>query len=172
MRLSAHHAHFLSVFAPSPPPSSAVSPASTAGGGKMIASLFMALLLPCVAMSVVFVIYLCLLWYSTRRRQSYAPSYFPEPVKPVTGKGLSVSELEKIPKLTGKELAMVGRSTECAVCLDDIESGQPARLVPGCNHGFHQYCADTWLTDHTVCPVCRAELAPKLFECDGDQSPC
>ncbi|XP_010529085.1 PREDICTED: E3 ubiquitin-protein ligase ATL23-like [Tarenaya hassleriana] len=164
-----HESYFPPVSAPSPPPSTANVAAS--GGGKMIASVFMALLLPCVGMSVVFVIYLCILCYTTRLRQSHAPPQFLEPVKPVTGKGLSVSELGKIPKLSGKELATVGRSTECAVCLDDIEIGQPARLVPGCNHGFHQYCADTWLSEHTICPVCRAELAPKLSECDKGPKP-
>ncbi|KAM1223389.1 hypothetical protein ACFX2G_043372 [Malus domestica] len=49
---------------------------------------------------------------------------------------------------------------ECAVCLDDIEGEQPARVVPGCNHAFHLLCADTWLSKHSFCPVCRAKLHP------------
>ncbi|KAL1163446.1 hypothetical protein V6Z11_A06G001300 [Gossypium hirsutum] len=76
-------------------------------------------------------------------------------------KGLSVSELEKLPKVTGKDLVL---GTECAVCLDEIEAEQSARMVPGCNHGFHLQCADTWLSKNSVCPVCRAKLEPKLFD--------
>ncbi|KAJ6998865.1 E3 ubiquitin-protein ligase ATL23-like [Populus alba x Populus x berolinensis] len=78
---------------------------------------------------------------------------------PCAEKGLSSSELEKLPKVTGKELVL---GTECAVCLDDIESEQVARMVPGCNHGFHLECADTWLTKRPVCPVCRAKLDAQL----------
>ncbi|CAH8278740.1 unnamed protein product [Arabidopsis lyrata] len=162
-----HYTRISPVLVPSPPPTTAVE---SSGGGPMIATVFMALLLPCVGMCIVFLIYLFLLWCSTRRRIERLR--FAEPVKPVTGKGLSVLELEKIPKLTGKELAIIARSTECAVCLEDIESGQSGRLVPGCNHGFHRLCADTWLSNHTVCPVCRAELAPNIPQCNENQSPC
>ncbi|KFK32953.1 hypothetical protein AALP_AA6G311000 [Arabis alpina] len=161
MRLDVH----TPLLAPSPPPTAAVDT-----DGKMVPVVFMALLLPCVGVCFLFFLYLFLLWCSTRRRMNRLRSS--EPVKSVTGKGLSKSELEKLPKLTGEELAVVGRTTECAVCLEEIESGQPARLVPGCNHGFHRLCADTWLSDHTVCPVCRAELAHKFSQCSEDHSPC
>ncbi|KHN45955.1 hypothetical protein glysoja_023178, partial [Glycine soja] len=89
-----------------------------------------------------------------------------QPVKPVADKGLSALELEKLPRVTGKELVL---GNECAVCLDEIESEQPARLVPGCNHGFHVHCADTWLSKHPLCPVCRTKLDPQIFT---SQSPC
>ncbi|WVY93710.1 hypothetical protein V8G54_032798 [Vigna mungo] len=57
--------------------------------------------------------------------------------------------------LTGKDLLM---GSECAICLDDIATDQPARLIPGCNHAFHVECADTWLSKHPTCPLCRAKL--------------
>lgn len=162
-----HYTRISQVLVPSHPPTAAVE---SGGGGTMLATVFMALLLPCIGMCLVFLIYIFLLWYSTRSRINRLR--FVELVKPVTGKGLSMSELEKIPKLTGKELAVRARSTECAVCLEDVESGESARVVPGCNHGFHQLCADTWLSNHTVCPVCRAELAPKVPQFSENQSPC
>nr|TKS10015.1 zinc finger family protein [Populus alba] len=89
----------------------------------------------------------------------------------VTEKGLSSSELEKLPKVTGKELVL---GTECAVCLDDIESEQLARIVPGCNHGFHLECADTWLSKHSVCPVCRAKLDAQFSSASAspENNPC
>ncbi|XP_059461473.1 E3 ubiquitin-protein ligase ATL23-like [Corylus avellana] len=128
----------------------------------MMVSIFMALLLPCAGTGVVFVLYICFLWYTTNRL-----SEPPFSVKPVAKNGLSASELDKLPKVTGKELVL---GTECAVCLDEIESRQPARLIPGCHHGFHVQCADTWLSKHPVCPVCRAELEPNLF--NAPENPC
>lgn len=108
-----------------------------------------------------FIVYICLLWYSSNN-QTVLPEI------PVTKKGLSPSELEKLPKITGKELVM---GTECAVCLDEIEAEQTARFLPGCNHGFHLECADAWLSDHTICPICRAQLEPQFFNASSE-NPC
>ncbi|WCJ35047.1 RING/U-box superfamily protein [Euphorbia peplus] len=144
---------------PSPPPSTAVTNPAIIADQNMILSVFLALFLPCVGMSAVFLVYICLLWYAANDHPDV-----PMPVKPAAQKGLSAAELEKLPKITGKELVL---GTECAVCLDEIEGEQPARLVPGCNHGFHVECADAWLCKHSVCPVCRGKL-DALF----DDNPC
>ncbi|KAE8696785.1 putative nucleoredoxin [Hibiscus syriacus] len=123
-----------------PAPSPTLNAAVTGGGHDhpMLVSVFLALFLPCAGMSA------------------------------VSEKGLSVSELEKLPKVTGKELVL---GTDCAVCLDEVEAEQPARMVPGCNHGFHLECADTWLSKRLVCPVCRAKLEPKLFDYPSHDNP-
>ncbi|KAG9138405.1 hypothetical protein Leryth_021059 [Lithospermum erythrorhizon] len=120
----------------------------------MLVSVFIALLLPCAAMVIVFSVYICLLWYAASQGLEEGL-----PVKSTPQKGLTASYLEKLPKVNGGDLVM-GR--HCAVCLDDIEIDQPARLVPGCNHGFHLQCADTWLSKHSICPVCRAEVSAEL----------
>ncbi|KAG6783649.1 hypothetical protein POTOM_009312 [Populus tomentosa] len=131
---------------PSPTPLNFNSDASFTTGNNMLVSVLLALFLPCV-------------------------ENIPLPVKAVTEKGLSSSELEKLPKVTGKELVL---GTECAVCLDDIESEQLARIVPGCNHGFHLECADTWLSKHSVCPVCRAKLDAQFSSASAspENNPC
>ncbi|EXB81512.1 E3 ubiquitin-protein ligase ATL23 [Morus notabilis] len=131
----------------------------------MLVSVFLALFLPCAGMSGVFIVYLCLLWYATSNQNDQE---YRSPAKPVSVQGLSASELEKLPKITGRELVM---GSECAVCLDEIEEEQPARLIPGCNHGFHLECADTWLSKHSVCPICRAKLDSQFFTA-SDQNPC
>lgn len=127
----------------------------------MLDTVLLALFLPCLGMSAIFVVYMCLLYATTRHRSDSNP-----PLKPVTEKGLSPLDLEKLPKITGKELLT---STECAVCLDDIVDEQPARLLPGCNHAFHLQCADTWLSKHPMCPLCRAKLDPQNL---NSESPC
>ena len=131
----------------------------------MLVSVFLALFLPCAGMSAVFIVYLCLLWYATTNQSDEFQS---PPAKPVAVQGLSASELEKLPKVTGKGLVM---GSECAVCLDNVDEEQPARLIPGCNHGFHLYCADTWLSKHPVCPICRAKLDSQFLNA-SDQNPC
>lgn len=133
----------------------------------MLVSVFLALFLPCAGMSAVFIVYICLLWYATNYRANDSGSSS-SAVKQAAEKGLSVSELEKLPKVTGKELVL---GTECAVCLDEIEEEQTARMVPGCNHGFHLECADTWLSKNSICPVCRAKLEPHMFGA-SDDNPC
>ncbi|KAL2522212.1 E3 ubiquitin-protein ligase [Forsythia ovata] len=130
----------------------------------MIVSVFLALFLPCAGMSAVFLVYTCLLWYAASSNNQESQS----PVKPGQGAGLSAEDLEKLPKVTGKDLVL---GTDCAVCLDDIESDQPARMVPGCNHGFHLICADTWLSKHPVCPVCRAKVGSELLN-PPENNPC
>ncbi|KAL2457811.1 E3 ubiquitin-protein ligase [Forsythia ovata] len=131
----------------------------------MLVSVFIVLFLPCAGMTAVFLVYTCLLWYAA---DSDNDQEFQSPVKPSRDEGLSASDLEKLPKVTGKDLVL---GTDCAVCLDDIESDQPVRMVPVCNHGFHVQCADTWLSKHPVCPVCRAKLGPELF-ITPESNPC
>lgn len=128
----------------------------------MLDSVLLALFLPCLGMSAVFIVYMCLLWYATTHRAD--PQL---PAKPLPDAGLSPAQLQNLPSITGKELLM---GSECAVCLDDIAADQPARLVPGCNHAFHVECADTWLSKHPLCPLCRAKLDPTLFS--SSENPC
>ncbi|KAF5202006.1 E3 ubiquitin-protein ligase atl6 [Thalictrum thalictroides] len=47
---------------------------------------------------------------------------------------------------------------ECAVCLNEFEDDETLRLLPKCDHVFHPECIDAWLSSHTTCPVCRANL--------------
>ncbi|KAK1416459.1 hypothetical protein QVD17_32250 [Tagetes erecta] len=131
----------------------------------MLVSVALALFLPCAGMAIVFIIYIFLIcyagWYN-HRHQTDAP------VKPATVSGLSSAELEKLPVTTGKDLVL---QMECAVCLDDVEPEQLARMFPGCNHGFHLQCADTWLTKNPICPVCRNKLDASFFV-HSETNPC
>lgn len=134
---------------------------------KMLVSIFLALFLPCAGMSTVFLVYIILLWFNSRSEEAEAEARASAP-KPETNNGLSDSELDRIPIVSGRELVM---GNDCAVCLDDIEADQRARLLPGCNHGFHLQCADTWLSKNRICPLCRNSLDPELFQAT-EANPC
>ncbi|PIA55226.1 hypothetical protein AQUCO_00800151v1 [Aquilegia coerulea] len=58
---------------------------------------------------------------------------------------------------------------ECAVCLNEFEDDETLRLLPKCDHVFHPECIDAWLSSHTTCPVCRANLEEAVTE--GTQVP-
>lgn len=53
---------------------------------------------------------------------------------------------------------------ECAICLCEFEDTETLRLIPKCDHVFHPECIDEWLSSHTTCPVCRANLVPQTGE--------
>ncbi|KAF5777682.1 putative transcription factor C2H2 family [Helianthus annuus] len=129
----------------------------------MLLSVVLALFLPCAGMTIVFIAYISLLCYAARYHHQTDP-----PVKPATQNGLSSGELEKLPVATGKDLVL---GVECAVCLDDVEPEQLARMFPGCNHGFHLQCADMWLSKNPVCPVCRNKLDDSFFV-STETNPC
>ncbi|KAJ3702596.1 hypothetical protein LUZ61_006301 [Rhynchospora tenuis] len=53
---------------------------------------------------------------------------------------------------------LIPGTLECAVCLSEYDDSDTLRILPGCCHVFHPDCIDNWLSNHDVCPVCRASL--------------
>ncbi|KAK9019636.1 hypothetical protein V6N11_054151 [Hibiscus sabdariffa] len=46
----------------------------------------------------------------------------------------------------------------CIVCLSEYHTDDILRILPYCGHFFHVTCIDTWLQQHSTCPVCRLSL--------------
>lgn len=81
--------------------------------------------------------------------------------------GLDATVIETFPTFLYSEVKglKIGKEVlECAVCLNEFEDEETLRLLPKCNHVFHPECIDAWLTSHTTCPVCRANLVPDPSE--------
>lgn len=70
----------------------------------------------------------------------------------------SASALRNLPriKVTAYDIA-ANESSECSICLDELEVGEPAIRLP-CGHLFHEGCILDWLKKSNECPVCRFEL--------------
>ena len=50
----------------------------------------------------------------------------------------------------------------CCICMGDLlEDGAKESRVKSlpCRHTFHARCIRQWLTNHTTCPVCKADVA-------------
>ena len=73
------------------------------------------------------------------------------------GGGLSAEQVGELPCHECKEGPGAGAG-ECAVCLEAFRAGDRCRVLPGCEHGFHAECVDTWLRKSRRCPICRAEV--------------
>ncbi|KAJ0969849.1 hypothetical protein J5N97_022726 [Dioscorea zingiberensis] len=124
----------------------------------MLWLVLLGLFMICAGMSLVFSIYLCLLWLATISNTPPTSSSSSDANKPVPRR-LSQLELEQ---LAGDQDGLAVGGAECAVCLDDIEAVQRAVVLPSCHHSFHVDCAHTWLSSHPHCPLCRASLLPPL----------
>ncbi|XVF60635.1 hypothetical protein PTKIN_Ptkin08bG0064200 [Pterospermum kingtungense] len=48
--------------------------------------------------------------------------------------------------------------SDCAICLEELRDGDSCRILPKCNHLYHQLCIDKWLLKNGHCPLCRASL--------------
>ncbi|KAM7272938.1 hypothetical protein ACFE04_027602 [Oxalis oulophora] len=79
-----------------------------------------------------------------------------------------ISTFPTFPYSDVKELKIGKGALECAVCLNEFEDDETLRLIPKCDHVFHPECIDEWLSLHTTCPVCRANLAPEEADSVGE----
>ncbi|XP_042491831.1 RING-H2 finger protein ATL40-like [Macadamia integrifolia] len=73
--------------------------------------------------------------------------------QPIHRGGLHPSVIASLPTFLYNDTST---TTECAVCLCNLEEGEMARLIPTCNHMFHLQCINMWLSSHSTCPICRS----------------
>jgi hypothetical protein len=45
----------------------------------------------------------------------------------------------------------------CAICLDDLKSGQMIKALQ-CSHKFHSTCINFWLKQKLKCPLCKERI--------------
>ncbi|KAE9598117.1 putative transcription factor C2H2 family [Lupinus albus] len=82
-------------------------------------------------------------------------------------RGLDRAFIDTFPILEYSEVKIhkIGKEAlECAICLCEFEDSDTLRLIPKCDHVFHPECIDEWLSSHSTCPVCRANLVPQPGE--------
>ena len=109
-------------------------------------------------LAMVFVVHVLVLFWALNwccRAQAQPSSRVGERAEEGGGAGLSA---EKVGELPWHEVKEGGAGGECAVCLEAFRAGDRRRVLPGCEHGFHAECIDSWLRKSRRCPICRAEV--------------
>ncbi|TKY50405.1 RING-H2 finger protein ATL47 [Spatholobus suberectus] len=71
------------------------------------------------------------------------------------GRSMSINDLEKLPCYDYVAKDNTSSPEDCAVCLENLITGDKCRLLPMCKHSFHAQCVDTWLLKTSICPICR-----------------
>jgi len=46
-------------------------------------------------------------------------------------------------------------TTNCVICMDELENGQASTLLSKCNHRFHKNCIDECFKRNPQCPCCK-----------------
>ncbi|KAH9326016.1 hypothetical protein KI387_006194, partial [Taxus chinensis] len=104
----------------------------------------------------------CTKWEAFRPRRQGDRETDPFPVTeeswPVMNNGIEESVIRSIPVFKYKAGDGFVDDTECAVCLSEFQEDETLRLLPKCTHAFHVPCIDMWLTSHSNCPLCRANI--------------
>lgn len=72
----------------------------------------------------------------------------------ISTSGLSADELAVLNEFTWSGDAT--KDDRCIVCLDPLVDGEKI-IKLACEHVFHANCVRTWLSDHSLCPLCKAD---------------
>jgi endogenous inhibitor of DNA gyrase (YacG/DUF329 family) len=49
-------------------------------------------------------------------------------------------------------------SSNCAICIDALKTGQMVKALPYCSHKFHSKCINDWLKQKLQCPLCKTKV--------------
>lgn len=103
----------------------------------------------------------------SHRRRNPRSSIPEHPSLEFEGGGLAAEVIDMLQAVQYSEASRVSPS-DCAICLAEFAEGEWLRVLPGCSHGFHMQCIDTWLFSHSDCPLCRKQVVANV--CDA--TPC
>lgn len=117
-----------------------------------------------VGLGILILLHVCLIMIESRRESS-GTSTTMESETFSEGRSMSKHEIEKLPCYDYVANDNENDTVECAVCLEDLVTGDKCRLLPTCKHSFHAHCLDQWLPRAPICPVCRVSCVDSQNEC-------
>ena len=72
-------------------------------------------------------------------------------------KGLYLNDLFQ------KSSILLKNNFDCSICQEDNDNDNDNNIhiirKLNCNHQFHIYCIEKWLSKQTTCPICRKNLS-------------
>ncbi|KAK4272091.1 hypothetical protein QN277_020690 [Acacia crassicarpa] len=108
-----------------------------------------------VGLGVLILLHVCLIMIESRRRGRGTTM---ESETTDEARSMSKDELEQLPCYDYAAKESETSTVECAVCLENLATGDKCRLLPTCKHSFHAHCLDQWLPQTPICPICRASV--------------
>ncbi|GMH30308.1 hypothetical protein Nepgr_032151 [Nepenthes gracilis] len=83
----------------------------------------------------------------------------PPPPPPPQRGGLEPTVIQTLPIILQQSSATSGvDEMECCICLVVFKDGDKVKELPSCHHLYHSDCVDTWLINHSNCPLCRIAI--------------
>ena len=55
-------------------------------------------------------------------------------------------------------LSRIATTESCSICLEPFKEQVDIVRILSCRHIFHTACIDSWLTAHSLCPLCRQQV--------------
>ncbi|KAJ0240972.1 RING-H2 finger protein ATL39 [Hirschfeldia incana] len=116
--------------------------------------------------SLAFIAFYCLNYFSRRCRNrdvALAAGDIEEAVSSPNRppRGLDARGIESFPLFIYTEANGIGPGQGelvCVICLNEYKEDEMLRLILPCGHVFHVDCVDKWLSYHSTCPICRADV--------------
>ncbi|CAH9073278.1 unnamed protein product [Cuscuta europaea] len=117
-----------------------------------------------LAILFIFFYFVCKCTCGSRIRSSSRGSGQPPRAQAEAKKGgLDAESVESLPAVTYASVVVgdgeaEAERNECCICLGLFEEAEMVKVMPDCCHLFHAQCVDTWLSNRSSCPLCRASL--------------
>ena len=61
-------------------------------------------------------------------------------------------------KLKKDEENLIFKQDMCTICLEAFKNGDKVKIMPQCQHVFHEKCCANWLHEKFRCPNCNIAI--------------
>ena len=97
-------------------------------------------------------------FYLAQNQEDPEPDYTYEELLELGDQIGKVSQGFSSEVLSNIETSTLIVSSQCSICLCQMELGEQAVVLDPCSHPYHNECIRSWLSDHKTCPLCLQEV--------------
>jgi hypothetical protein len=80
--------------------------------------------------------------------------------RPMNGDIVAINDFNGLDQVQISLIATepIVEDTICSICLENIQIGTLAKVIPRCGHKFHEPCIAPWLANNATCPYCKRSI--------------
>nr|XP_016493833.1 PREDICTED: RING-H2 finger protein ATL72-like [Nicotiana tabacum] len=119
--------------------------------------------LVCIVGALLSLLFAVILWFAMRRStNNYTANQLP-PALAVAQQHNTDRDDNNSTRISVSSFLLVPMSEnhqgpDCSICLEEFEAGELVRVLPSCNHRYHDTCIRRWMTNgRSRCPDCRQD---------------